>query len=78
MNRTLEQIEADIEKAQDVYDVKFHDKTPRSWDEFLEWAKPEIQTLDELSREKRMMMPYELSEILDFADVIRVILNTMP
>jgi hypothetical protein len=70
MNRTLEQIQEDIKKAQEAYDVKFHDMTPRSWEEFMEWAKPEILALDELSREKRMMMPYELSDIPDYADIM--------
>jgi len=71
MARTLEQIEADIERVEEAYDVKFHaDNTNRSWEEFMKWAEPEIRALGELSRERRMMMPYKLTEIPDFADVM--------
>jgi hypothetical protein len=42
------------------------DKRP----DFLKWAEPEIKALAELSREKRMMMPYELSDIPDYVDVM--------
>jgi len=71
MNRTLEQIEADYEKAKEAYDKKFREPNDgRSWDDFLRYAKKEIDDLDRLSREKRMMMPYELDDIPDFADVM--------
>jgi hypothetical protein len=68
--RTLEQIEADLERTRDAYDKKFNDPTHRTLEEFEKWAKPEILALDRLSREKRMMMPYKLSEIPDFADIM--------
>lgn len=72
-NRTIEQIEADIEKAQEAYDKKFHEPNDeRSWDDFLKYSKKEIEDLDRLSREKRMMMPYELEEIPDYADVMTI------
>ena len=70
MVRTLEQIEKDIKKAEEAYDKKFYDPKERSWDEFKKWATPEIRDLGRLSREKRMMMPYELSDIPGFADVM--------
>lgn len=69
--RTLEDIKKDIQKAEEAYDIKWHsDNTNRPWSDFIKWAEPEIKKLDELSREKRMMMPYELSDIPDFADVM--------
>ena len=71
MNRTLEQIEADLEKANEAYYKKFNEPNDRkSWDDFLRYAKKEIEDMDRLSREKRMMMPYELDDIPDFADVM--------
>ena len=69
--RTLEQIERELEEDQEAYDKKWYaDNTDRPWDEFLKWADPEIKLMSKLSREKRMMMPYTLSEIPDFADVM--------
>ena len=38
--------------------------------DFLKYAGPEINKLGELSREKRMIMPYKLSELSDFGDVM--------
>ena len=70
MNRTLEQIEADIEKTNESYDKKFHDGTHHKWEEFEAYARPEMTRLGELSRERRMAMPYELDEIPDYADVM--------
>ena len=71
MDRTFEQIEADLEKANEAYDRKFNEPNDgRSWDDFLRYAKKEVEDLYRLSREKRMMMPYELDNIPDFADVM--------
>lgn len=71
MNRTFEQIEADYKKAEEAYLKKFKEPNDgRSWDEFLRYAKKEIDDLDRLSREQRMMMSYELNEIHNYADVM--------
>ena len=73
MDRTFEQIEADYEKAEETYLKKFKEPNDgRSWDEFLRYTKKEIDDLDRLSREKRMMMSYELDDIPDFADVMPI------
>lgn len=70
--RTLEEIDADIKRVGDIYDAKFCDtaNSSRSWEEFCKWAEPEIQSLTELSRERRMLMPYEFHKIPDYADVM--------
>lgn len=68
--RNLEDIEADIEKAQKGLSKKFNDHTERSYEECEKWVQPEVELLDKLSREKRMIMPYELHEIPDYADVM--------
>lgn len=74
MKRTFEQIEKELEEANDAYDKKFNeDNDGRSWDEFLEYAKTEIKKLGELSREKRMIMPYKMEEIPDYGDVMTLI-----
>jgi hypothetical protein len=69
--RTLKQIEQEIEKFSELYDKKWYEDDPsRPWNEFLKYAEPEIKKLGELSREKRMMMPYKLSALSDFGDVM--------
>lgn len=68
--RSLEDIESEIETYRELYDQKFHSSEPREWSDFTKWAEPEIKKLAELSREKRMMMPYELDDIPDYADVM--------
>ena len=71
MKRTLKQVEKEIEETQVAFDIKWHeDNTDRPWNEFLEYARSEIKKLDELSREKRMMMPYKMEEIPDYGDVM--------
>ena len=73
MIRTFEQIEVDLDNAVRAYDKKFNEPNDgRSWDDFLRYAKKEIDDLNRLSREKRMMMPYELDDIPDFADVMPI------
>lgn len=72
--RTLEEIEKDIERAQEDYDKKWYaDNTNMSWVEFKKWAEPEIRALDELSRERRMTMSYKLNDIPSYADVMKLI-----
>lgn len=68
--RTLEDIEAEIEAYRELYDQKFNNHDGLSWEEFLKWAEPELKQLARLSREKRMMMPYKLDDIPDYADVM--------
>ena len=70
MNRTLEQIDADYEKACEAYDKKFHEPSDGNWEAFLKYARKEIDDVDRLSREKRMIMPYELRDIPNYADVM--------
>lgn len=68
--RALEEIMNEIEEVRDSYDVKFNHHDGLSWEAFLKWAEPEIKRLRELSRERRMMMPYKLDTIPDYADVM--------
>jgi hypothetical protein len=52
------------------------DEKNKAWDhskpfeDYWEYMKPENRRLAELSREERMIMPYELSELPDFGDVM--------
>ena len=64
MKRTFEEIERELDLANEAYDKKFNEENDgRSWAEFLKYAEFEIKKLGELSREKRMMMPYKMEEI---------------
>jgi hypothetical protein len=42
----------------------------KPYDEYREYLKPERKQLNALYRERRMIMPYELSEIPDYGDVM--------
>ena len=67
---TLKQVERKLQKVRKAYDVKWHEKTERTWEEFVKYAEPEIKQMAELSRQKRMMMPYKMKEIPDYGDVM--------
>lgn len=56
----LQEIQNRINVLNEVYERKWHDKTERTWEEFQEYVKEELDELSELSREKRMIMPYEM------------------
>ena len=66
----LQEIQNRINVLNEVYERKWHDKTERTWEEFQEYVKEELDELSELSREKRMIMPYEMEEIPDYGDVM--------
>jgi len=70
MKRTFEQVEKEFIEAQKAYDKKWNEDKTETWDDFLVYAKNEIDAMTTLGREKRMMMPYELTNIPDFADVM--------
>jgi hypothetical protein len=42
----------------------------KSWNEFKAYMKPEWDAIGKLSREKRLTMPYELSELPTYGDVM--------
>jgi hypothetical protein len=69
--RTLEVIEAEIEIARSKYDEIFKSvgKYP-TFELYQEAIEPFSDKLDELSREKRMIMPYELQDIPNNSDVM--------
>jgi hypothetical protein len=70
MNR-LEEIEQEIE----VLHKKIEEKkekwdNSKSWEEYSNYMSPEWTSLAILDREKRMIMPYKLSELPDYGDVM--------
>jgi hypothetical protein len=66
----LEQIEQEIEVLQKKVREKELNDTTVSWEEHCRYMDKEWSALAKLDREKRMIMPYELSEIPDFGDVM--------
>ena len=66
----LEQIEQEIEVLRKkVQEMENNDPTS-SWEEHCRYMDKEWSALAKLDREKRMIMPYELSELPDFGDVM--------
>jgi len=77
MNR-VEEIEAEIDRLDEIvrtkekswdYTVEF---TNENYRKFIEYLKPENDKIAELSREKRLIMPYELSELPNYGDVMTI------
>jgi len=65
----IPELNKEIEKYEDLVkkkDAKWDYSNP--WDEYTEYMAPEWKKLEELSREKRLIQPYKLSEMSDFGD----------
>lgn len=72
MSRTIEEIEREEEIYHDMVDKILnadHDKYP-TLESFQAALAPHNRKLGALSREKRMIMPVELSELSDFGHVM--------
>ncbi len=67
----LKEIEEEIEKLHKAVEEKekVWDNS-KSFDEYWEHMRPENSRIAELDRERRMIMPYELSELPDYGDVM--------
>ncbi len=69
--RTLEVIESEIKNETIKYDEIVNSSSKyKSFDDFQEAVNPIWDKLEELSREKRMIMPYELQDIPNNSDVM--------
>lgn len=68
--KTIEQINKELDLAREAYDAKWNERTERTWEEFEKYSELEAKQVAELSRQKRMMMPYEMEEIPDYGDVM--------
>ena len=70
-NLTIDEIDAEIDKLQEIVQEKDskwdHDKP---FDEYREHIEPEMAQMRNLSKIRRMIMPYELSELPDYGDVM--------
>jgi len=71
----LEQIEKEIEILENkvdeknkIWDDKFRSKL--SWDEYQMYMFKEWKAIAKLDRERRMIMPYKLSELPNYGDVM--------
>ena len=70
MNR-LKEIDLEINEIHKIIEEK--DKiwdNSKPWDEYKEFLKPENKKISKLSREKRMIMPYTLSSLPTYGDVM--------
>jgi len=70
-NLTIEQIDAEIKRLHSVISEK--DKKwdySKSFDEYERYMADEYNQISTLDQMKRMMMPYELSELPDYGDVM--------
>lgn len=70
MERTIEQIRKELDKANDEYSEHF-DKAPPGMDlkEFFKYMEPMSQKCSKLSREYRMLKEPEFEEIPKYGDV---------
>jgi len=70
----LEKLEEEI----DIWEKRYEEKEnkwdwtsdAKTFEEYKHFLQPEISKLSELKRKLRMIMPYELSELPDFGDVM--------
>jgi hypothetical protein len=77
MNKNEKRLQ-EIEKEMDILEEKLSEKDklwdwtkPRdNWDEYSKYMRPERERLCKLSKEMRMLMPYKLTELSDFGDVM--------
>lgn len=69
--KRLKEIEEEIDALNTIIDKKEKKwDNSRSWDDYSAYMSPEWKALAKLDREKRMIMPYELSELSDYGDVM--------
>jgi hypothetical protein len=76
VNARLQEIEAEIEEQQKLQKNKednwdySSDFSNENYQKFLRHIEPERRRIAKLDREMRMIMPYELSELPDYGDVM--------
>jgi hypothetical protein len=68
----LEQIEQEIEVLRKKVQEKENNDPTHCWEEFCKYMDKEWKALAKLDREKRMIMPHELSELPDYGDVMTI------
>jgi len=71
ITKRLTDIEAEMDVLSNAIDAK--DKLwdfKKPYEEYQAYLRPERQQLNSLDRERRLIMPYELSEIPDYGDVM--------
>lgn len=68
---TLEELDLEIEKIEESYERKLNEfDFSKSFEEFTKFMQPETSILASLSRKRRMITGYNLSDIPDYADVM--------
>lgn len=68
---TVEQIDAEIERLrQKISDKEKTWDYNKPFDEYLDYISPEENQITHLDRERRMIIPYELSDLSDYGDVM--------
>lgn len=71
ITQRLQEIEKEIEGLYELIEAKEKAwDNSKPFDEYWAYMKPENRRLAELDREKRMIMPYELSDLPDYGDVM--------
>ncbi|MFA5366331.1 MAG: hypothetical protein WC333_00210 [Dehalococcoidia bacterium] len=76
IEQRLKEIEVEIEEQEKLLKNKednwdySSDFSTENYQKFLKHTEPERRKLGKLNREMRMIMPYELSELPDFGDVM--------
>ena len=67
----IEEIDLELEELDKVVELKERVwDNSKSWEEYQEFLKPENKKIGELNRERRMIMPYILSELPTYGDVM--------
>lgn len=69
----VEEIEKEIEGLEEILSEK--DKTwdfTKPYDDYCEMRKHESKLINKLDRERRLIMPYELSDLPDFGHVMSI------
>jgi hypothetical protein len=71
IEQRLLEIDQEIDKLDEIVGQKDNvwDRN-KPFEEWWEHIRPEQSKISELSRERRMIMPYELSKLSDFGDVM--------
>lgn len=71
VQKRMEEIDAEIDRLNNILEEK--DKTwdfQKPFEEYQKMRQPESRQISVLDRERRLIMPYELSELSDFGDVM--------
>jgi hypothetical protein len=69
--KRIEEIDEKIEKLEAILDEK--EKTwdmTNTYEQYVDYRSPEVRVLNVLNRERRLIMPYELSDLPDYGDVM--------